>query len=66
MLTPSLHTKGVSSIGLKVAGPRLLPKSHDVLKIGDFAFAFRLVGDKLCCFRCKWAWREVSVAIYLE
>ena len=45
MLTPSLHTKGVSSIGLKVAGPNVLPRSHAVLKIGDFAFDFRLVGD---------------------
>ena len=45
MLTPSLHTKGVSSIGLKVAGAELRQKSQDVLRIGDFAFDFRLVGD---------------------
>jgi len=57
MLTPSLHTKGASSIGLKVAGCQVLLTSYDVLKIGDFAFAFRLVGDQICCFRCKWAWR---------
>jgi hypothetical protein len=44
MLTPSLHTKGVSSIGLKVAGAVMRPWLRGVLKIGDFAFAFRLVG----------------------
>ena len=45
MLTPSLHTKGVSSIGLKVAGTGVRLKSHDVLKIGAFPFDFKLVGD---------------------
>ncbi|SDU91244.1 hypothetical protein SAMN05216202_1504 [Pseudomonas mucidolens] len=45
MLTPSLHTKGVSSIGLKVAGTEVHLKSHEVLKFGIFPLCFKLVGD---------------------
>jgi len=45
MLTPSSHTKGGASIGLKVAGTPLHLKSHDVLKIGAFPFDFKLVGN---------------------
>jgi hypothetical protein len=45
MLTPSLHTKGGSSIGLKVAWTGLRLKSHAVLKFGVFPFCFKVVGD---------------------